>query len=253
MNVYGWLFGWRLLEPVHRAVLTLSLHGLGYDNGWTDSLTGEEHFISRHLARADIRVCVDIGANVGLYSTMIAKHLPDTKIIAIEPSAATFERLEKNVHAYKERVTCVRTALSDTPGEAQLYSKAALSGTATLDMKIHDGRKTATETVPVTTLDQLVVDLALPRIDFIKIDTEGFEYEVLSGAQATLARFRPKYIQFEFNIMHLVRGYSLYDISTLLPEYELFRLLPHGQVRIDPKKFSSNIYMFCNIVAIRKS
>jgi len=64
---------------------------------------------------------------------------------------------------------------------------------------------------------------------------------------------RPKYIQFEFNIFQLHRGYSLHDLATLLEGYRFYRLLPRGWVPIDPQKFVNNVYMFSNIIAVCKS
>ena len=54
-------------------------------------------------------------------------------------------------------------------------------------------------------------------IDFIKIDTEGFEYEVLCGAQKTIKNYRPKFIQIEFNWHQLFTNNSLIDFSKVIP------------------------------------
>jgi hypothetical protein len=100
-------------------------------------------------------------------------------------------------------------------------------------------------------LDELVARENIQRIDFIKIDTEGFEREVARGMQKTLKDLRPKFVQFEFNIMQLRRGYTVLDMEQLLPGYTLWRLLPHGWLKVDPQAFAGNIFMFQNIVAVR--
>ena len=133
---------------------------------------------------------------------------------------------------------------------AVLYSRDALSEKATLS---ETGAGSALqEEVPLKTLDTLVKELGITKIDFIKIDTEGHELAVFKGMQQVLTSLAPKYIQFEFNHVHLYSNTSLYQLAQLLPEYELYRLLPRGWLHIDPEKQSSNIYMFSNIIAKRK-
>lgn len=69
--------------------------------------------------------------------------------------------------------------------------------------------------------------------------------------QETLRLLKPKFIQFEFNLIQLHRGYTIYTLAQLLKGYTFYRLLPHGWVRIDPASFVANIFMFQNIVAVR--
>jgi hypothetical protein len=89
-------------------------------------------------------------------------------------------------------------------------------------------------------------------VDFIKVDTEGFEREVFEGMQETLKRSRPAAVQFEFNALHLWRGHTLLSLSQLLDGYDLYRLLPRGLLHVQPNHFIDNIFIFSNVVAIRK-
>ncbi len=103
------------------------------------------------------------------------------------------------------------------------------------------------------TLDSYFADIAEVRqIDFIKIDTEGFEYEVLVGAQNIIAAFRPKMIQIEYNRHHIFTGRTLYSFAALLAEYEMFQMLPGRLARRDPTDPLSNIFCFSNFVFVRK-
>ena len=92
------------------------------------------------------------------------------------------------------------------------------------------------------------------KVDFIKIDTEGFEYEVLKGAQKTLKFNNPKFIQIEFNWHQLIKNQSLFRISKLVDDYDTFRILPKGDklLHIDPSRPENNIYHLSNYVFIRK-
>ena len=91
------------------------------------------------------------------------------------------------------------------------------------------------------------------QIDFIKIDTEGFEYEVLKGAEKIIKKHKPKFIQMEFNWHQLIRNHTLYDLSLLVDAYDVFRILPHGNklIHIDPSRPENNIYHLSNYVFIR--
>src|SRR3981081_2663609 len=101
--------------------------------------------------------------------------------------------------------------------------------------------------VEVTTLDSYfagAVDVHRGEIDLLKIDTEGYEYEVLAGAADTLKRLRPKFVQIEYNWHQLFRKQSLHAIASLLTGYVAYQLLPYGSglSRVDVRSPEANIY-----------
>lgn len=247
LNYYGRVFGRGFMIPFHHALLNMSLHGLGFDNVQG---TGEKWFIESVLAKKDINVCLDIGANVGNYSLLLLDHL-DCVVYAMEPMPASFGSLQELSQHKPDKLIPINAAASNEIGVAQIFFTSTYSETATLDARVlRAGAPTSTLDIATTTVDALVTSQKLSRIDFIKIDTEGYEREVLLGMQNTIEQLRPKYIQFEFNIMHLHRNYTLLSLLELLPNYDLYRLLTHGWTRVDPNKFSANIYMFSNYVAV---
>jgi hypothetical protein len=143
------------------------------------------------------------------------------------------------------RVIKLKTAIADFNGEAILYSKIGVDEKASLDKNVRRGNE---ENVTVLTIQTIAKKYGIHDIDFLKIDTEGYEKEILKG----LGDLRPAFIQFEFNICHLYRKQTLYEIIQPLSNYEFYRLLPHGWLKIDPRKFLNNIFVFCNIIAVRK-
>ena len=108
----------------------------------------------------------------------------------------------------------------------------------------------------LNTLDNFFKDFdpKFSEIDLIKIDTEGFEHEVLVGAANTLVKYRPKFIQIEFNHHQLFRSQSIYSFSKILKNYKVFQMLPynHGLVLRGPKLAEANIFQFSNFVFIRQ-
>ncbi len=137
---------------------------------------------------------VDVGAYVGFYSLLAAKANPDGVAHAFEPHAAIFARLQKNVARNDAAVTCVQKAVGATPGSARFFHvPRGLPSSSSLSesfMRSWEVEIVATE-VPVVTLDHYVREVAIDRVDLVKIDTETTEPDVLAGMRTVLERDHP--------------------------------------------------------------
>ena len=134
---------------------------------------------------------VDVGANMGfmalVFSRIVGKH---GKVISLEPSKHTFRKLRKNIEENRlVNVICKNTGCASHTMDAELVKLSGSSGHSSLAVTTDEAPKAASEMVSVDTLDNLVK--AYGKIDFLKIDTEGFESEVLKGAKNTLKISRP--------------------------------------------------------------
>jgi FkbM family methyltransferase len=140
-------------------------------------------------------VALDIGANEGLYTCFIASRVGrQGRVIAVEPSSRERRRLERNIALnLLENVTVYDCAIGDTPGTAALHlAEGRYSGQNTLGEFVHAGiKECGVEEIRVRTIDEIVVELGLERLDLIKIDVEGLEASAIRGAAETLRRFRP--------------------------------------------------------------
>jgi len=144
-------------------------------------------------------IAFDIGANVGAFACALATLAPDGKVIAAEPSPATAAALRRTLvmNGLDGRVAVHEAAVGAAPGRARFHAEAThTAGSHLLHAGTMAPERLTTVEVPVTTVDTLAA--GLERLDLIKIDVEGFETEVLDGAVATLARFRPVVLA-EFN------------------------------------------------------
>jgi FkbM family methyltransferase len=142
----------------------------------------ELQFCLRYLRAGDH--FVDVGANVGVFSTLVGTRIPGVRITAIEPFPPVREDLLANLALNDlsgDVVDVVDSAVSDTAGEAtfEVLDRDVLNRLAPGS----DGSTTGI-TVPVTTLDELVGDDP-PAL--IKIDVEGSELLVMKGARRLLA------------------------------------------------------------------
>jgi FkbM family methyltransferase len=150
-------------------------------------------------------------------------------VIAIEPGPATFARLQANLALNPELQSYVHAhalGLSDQPGHLFWQEDANVPGNAGL--LAGQGQP-----VEVTTLDQLAQDLTLERLDFVKIDVEGMEYEVMKGGKAVIVRFRPILYYETLESFRQGRGFDLYNqIFDLLHglQYRQFCILPGGKL-----------------------
>lgn len=145
-------------------------------------------------------VTLDIGANLGLVTLRLARQVgPAGRVYAFEPNPV----LQRYLDATKARnpdlpVTVHPVALGKEPATLLLAVPSDNAGAASLvDL---GGRKEAYEVpVPVQRLDDFVEQEGIERIDFMKIDVEGYETQVLQGATRVLRELRPRTILLEEN------------------------------------------------------
>lgn len=127
-------------------------------------------------------IFLDIGANAGLYSLFVNAYAGEAdravRLVAVEPSAEMAARLSVNAAASDAEIELIRSAISDTPGEACLSDGGGNRGEASL----YDPEVGGTgETVPVETLMGLCERLGIARIDAMKLDIEGHDERALSA------------------------------------------------------------------------
>ena len=142
-------------------------------------------------------VCVDVGCHKGKFLDSMRRAAPNGRFFAFEPIPYLFDMLKAKYRG-DERVRLFRCALSSAEGAATLFVNErdmGLSGLNARPDRMGADRVTEVATT-LLTLDSVVGD---SKIDFIKIDVEGAELDVLRGAARTLAQRRP-IVLFEFGL-----------------------------------------------------
>jgi FkbM family methyltransferase len=183
---------------------------------------------------------IDVGANHGLFSLEAAHMLAGRGVIhAFEPTPATRRLLETNIAANEiDIVKIFPFALGESPGTARLRVHHEMSGLNTFASEdITWNRRTlrADEIieVPVTTLDAHAEAEGLDRIDFLKIDVEGFELGVIRGARGLIRAKRVERIMLEIgDVTCLNAQVAPTDILTELESlgYALHAISPDGEI-----------------------
>ncbi|OGV85826.1 MAG: hypothetical protein A2340_11255 [Lentisphaerae bacterium RIFOXYB12_FULL_60_10] len=140
-------------------------------------------------------VVLDAGANVGLYTVFMAKKVGSGgKVIAVEPSKREMCYLKENCRRNNlENVLLRQVALAANTGHAELcVAPDEYNGLNSIGrFRYPDIPVAAREMVKTMTIDDLVEECGLSRLDFIKLDVEGSEYEVLRGAYRTIQQHHP--------------------------------------------------------------
>ena len=136
-------------------------------------------------------ITLDCGANVGV--TVHEELAAGAKtIVAIEPAPENLECLRRNYpqEIASGRVIIVPKGVWDK--EDFLTLRVDPQNSAADTFVLHPKGTVDVEKVPLTTIDKLVADLKLERVDYIKLDIEGSEPKALAGARETLAKYKPR-------------------------------------------------------------
>lgn len=178
----------------------------GFDNKIeTALLRGERHYdlanftAVAHFVKPD-HVCFDIGANIGVYSVVFAGLTGSARNVhAFEPVDHIREKLMANAKLNGFGAIHMNAfALGAETGSLEMFqvkSGRFRGGTSTFirneNISALGDDEFITRNVEIRTLDRYAADSELVRVDFLKIDVEGFEFFVLEGATRTVARFHP--------------------------------------------------------------
>ncbi len=164
---------------------------LGYDHA---NFTAATHFVRPG------HVCFDIGANIGVYSVVMASLSGSAaNVHAFEPVAHIRDRLMRNIRLNGYTDLHVNAfALGAEAGSLEMFQIKRgrfRGGTSTFVRNENIANLGEGEferrPVEIRTVDHYVAEAGLPRVDFVKIDVEGFELPVLQGAARTVERFHP--------------------------------------------------------------
>jgi FkbM family methyltransferase len=219
----------RFLIRIDTAIKALNEEERDFINNFLDYLIGKEKtaaielfnlikdiiIIDQYHAKEFIKngYCVlDCGANIGIFSLYAAYLNENGKIYAIEPVKETLDIMQRLFDFFEvKNVKIIRKAVGDEKKRAFIniypHKISALSGsTAATLLDVNYGKK---EEIEVDTIDNIVREEKIKRIDFIKMDIEGYERYALKGAVETIKKHKP---------IIVVSAYHLADDKKVLPE-----------------------------------
>jgi FkbM family methyltransferase len=199
-----------------------------YNRGWFNQFV----LWLVELQLTGVRQVVDVGANHGDFSQAASAVFPDADVLLVEPLPTLHAELERRCAERSGRWKLAKCALGDTPGTATLHADAVQSDIASLLgfseeylLANPTAKPAETYSCEVQTLDLLCASRNIGSIDLLKVDVEGFEFEVFAGAQQMLARTRSVVVELSIvrrsgqsdaveRMLHLLRdaGFSLVEL-----------------------------------------
>lgn len=188
---------------------------------------------------------LDAGSNEGIYTVFAAQRVGrEGTVWAFDPSQREVSRLNRNLELNDLRVRVYPVALADHAGQTEmLVAGYGHEGLNTIGEFFGDVKESTRQSVPVTTLDDIVKENPLPRLDVIKIDVEGAELKLLHGASDTLRRYRPV-ILLEVSDRSLRKqgasGEQLRDYLRTV-DYELYMFDPYSGLPALSDTYSDNM------------
>ena len=228
-----------------------------YENVDYEFSTNGEAACLRTLAEStDTRSVFDVGANVGDWSATAVRIFPQATVHAFEIVPDTFERLAENSRD-EARIVPHNFGLSDAEGTTKVYFAPELSHVATcvpgFSDQFHDC-VTREVDAAVTTGDTFCAENGIAKIDFLKIDVEGYEDRVLKGFEGMLSRGAIDVIQFEYGYINIDTHFLLRDFYTYLEGFgmRLGKIYPTNVDFRDYRHVDEDFYG-PNYLAVRSS
>lgn len=242
-------------------LLTFAYNKIGVLNYENDIISGEsfllEIFLKKRFSNIQEKLIIfDIGANTGEYSEKLSKEFPKSKIYAFEPTPEAYQSLKKR--QLPSNVTVLNMGFGSKTETKKIYSYANDSGSQhsstfkEVFTDLHHEKNLVEINFSCTTIDDFCDKNAINYIDFIKIDTEGNEFDILTGSLRMIKEDKIKYIQFEFNEMNIISRVFLRDFYQILPQYDFYRLSETKLIPLGKYNSSNEIFKFQNILAVNR-
>ncbi len=250
----------RLLE--HNVTFSQYLMGIGA--GSSPDSSGEKVLVLRlkqQYSTTKQPLCIfDVGANKGQFLSLIVQGLQGIPFYlhAFEPSQHTYNILSENAKGYSN-LLLNNFGLGKQSGEFELFYNEIGSGLASLSKRKldHFGIDFKhTERVRIETLDDYCRNQKVENIDFLKLDVEGHELDVLQGGLQMFRDRRIKMLSFEFGGCNIDSRTYFQDFWYFFNENgmnNIFRIAPSGylvpiqQYKEDMSNFAQQISLCCKV------
>jgi FkbM family methyltransferase len=242
------------LQQPFRLLYRIALAGMNYGGASSEVSSGDDLALLRlKESRQGLRIVFDVGANIGSYVQKALRILGDESLIyAFEPSARAFSRLEQS-YGEQQNVRLVAAGIGSQPGTATLWAADPGSVLGSIYANpIYENLPG--EEIKVLTLDGYCEDHGIERIDLLKLDLEGGEFDALKGAKRLLEANAIGLIQFEFGQPSIGSRTFFADLFQLLsPRYDLYRVLPRGMECLHTYHETLEVFMSTNYLAVLRA
>ncbi|MEG3845592.1 FkbM family methyltransferase [Microcoleus sp. herbarium19] len=219
----------------------------------------ELKIISNFIASGN--VVFDIGANIGSWTNQVLNKYPDVQIHLFEPAPPIYQTLLQNLAEpiKSGQLVLNNLAIAHQPEIREFYYYEKSSGWSTFHRRFEIEKQYNIQSpqpfqVLTATLDDYVQTRGIKRINFLKIDTEGGELEVLRGATNLLQKGKVDYIQFEYGGTFVDANITLKQVFEHLQKfrYTIFKILPAALQPLPQFSPEYENYEYSNFLAVNE-
>ncbi len=219
---------------------------------------GEYNLLESIVRNSKDSICfIDGGSNVGehiiKFDSLCKKYgISKHSIIAVEPFPKTINILRKNTSSISYEL--IEKALGTDESTIKFYSDGIDGSGSNSALNHYYLNSEDVIEVEQTTIDSIIELYSIPKVNFLKLDIEGFEYNALLGAKSTLSKGIVDYIQLEYNQTWIQGGGSIEKIMQLAESfsYELFRIRKNDLLSITSYNFNLDDFFYCNLLLVKK-
>jgi FkbM family methyltransferase len=190
-----------------------------------------------YYARAGLKpdaICFDVGANIGVTTLLLCKLCPRGHIYSFEPSPVNLRYLKQNLELNGiTNCTVVESGVGEQAGTIPFHVSESGAGSHFVTDAHMNYHRTQTINVPVLSLDEFVNSITgFDRLDFIKLDIEGFEPPALAGAREIIRRFNPSiFIEFNFWCLYFAHRFDPFTFaSAIWKTFDVSSVDPNGNL-----------------------
>ena len=239
-----------LILPLYLRNLFFKLFALSLGKGFDCGSMDKEFNLLKKFINKYPKILIDVGANKGAYSDVMIKNYSDANIHIFEPQKFLYDIL-KEKYSKNNNVKLYNTALDKAEKEALLIKGFDGDGLASIyHRKYLKSDKNFKEKILCKRLDQIFIN---QKIDFIKIDVEGNEMNVLKGMDKIINNI--KVLQIEFGGTWIDSRFFYRDLFDFFKKhnFDLHRMAPNRLIKIHEYEEIDEYFTFTNFVAVNRS
>lgn len=235
-----------------KKVIEMGNYHLGKTKNY-DRFDLEIKYIKTFFKEKTLDICIDVGGHRGDYSKELLKIFNIKNLVIFEPSIENYAYLESLFD--NKNVKIENIAVSSESGKQKFYFHNKNSSLSSLHLRsfFKNNEDIVSYDVQVISLNEYIKkNFSNKVIDFLKVDTEGNEYEVIKGLGSSIKKV--KVIQFEFGATSVDTKISFFQFWTLLKKnnFQLFRMGPNNLFQLQSYSIEDEFIEYSNFIAINE-
>lgn len=246
----------RAFQPLWEKLFHYSKIGMNFWGGASLLQSGEKYALLHANKKLNNKmgniILFDVGAYYGDYALLALKiFTKKIKIFSFEPSSFAFTILNQTIQEKRlQKIICTFNFGYGASNEKLILNTsgigASIASVYNLKNPNNKFKDELRQEIIIKTIDEFCLENNINQIDYLKIDVEGHEFQVLLGAKKMIENRKINFIQFEFGECHIDSRTFFRDFYYYLtPNYQIYRIVSNGLISI--KNYSTELEVFDTI------